>query len=120
MMEPDSMAQPAVLCCVEFPKSEYIFLDDFPLRSNNTELYLLIYNIRSISSNFQYFLDTVLSCQINFDVLGLTETRLNAYISPLYTLPEYEMFTNNRNRFGGGVVIHISSKFASFNITDFL
>ena len=48
---------------------------------------------------------------MKFDVLGFTETRLDGDISPLYTLPEYQMFTTNRNRYDGGVAIYASSKY---------
>ena len=104
---------------VNFPRSENIFLDNFPLRMQNSVISLLTFNIRSISSNFQYFVDTLLSYHMHIDVLGLTETRLDADISPLYKLPDYDMFTTNRNRYGGGVVIYISSKYKSSKMSEF-
>lgn len=68
-------------------------------------------NIRSISTNFQHFVDTILTDHIKFDVLGFTETRLNVDISSLYNLPNYQLYTSNRNTYGGGVAIYVSGKY---------
>ena len=104
---------------VNSPKSEYVFLDHLPVSPHNATINLLTLNIRSMSTNFQYFVDTVLSCQVFMDVLGLTETRLDDNISPLYKLQDYNMFSTYRNRYGGGVAIYISSKYQSTKISEF-
>ena len=51
-------------------------------------------------------------------MLGFTETRFDASISTLYTLPSYEMFTNDRNRYGGGVAIYVSNRYTGCKVDD--
>ncbi len=104
---------------IHFPKSVYTFLDNFSPLCNNSDFNLLTLNIRSMSTNFQYFKETVLSDNITYDVLGFTETRLDAGISPLYTLPSYEMFTSDRNRFGGGVALYVSNRYTSSKVNEY-
>lgn len=104
---------------IEFPKSEYAYLENFSSLCNNSNFNLFSLNIRSMSTNFQYFKDTVLCNNITFDVLGFTETRLDGDISTLYTLPAYEMFTKNRNRYGGGVAVYVSSKYTSCLVNEY-
>ena len=103
---------------VSFPKSEYTFLANFSSLCTESHLKLFTMNIRSISTNFQYFKDTVLSGSVTYDVLGFTETRLDADISPLYTLPTYEMYTNDRNRYGGGVAVYVSKRFSGYKVDE--
>ena len=76
-------------------------------------------NIRSMSTNFQYFKDTVMIDSVSYDVFGFTETRLDAGISPLYTLPGYVMFTNDRNRYGGGVAVYVSLRYTGCKVDEF-
>ncbi|MPC55798.1 hypothetical protein E2C01_049742 [Portunus trituberculatus] len=54
---------------------------------------------RSVATNLQYFADTVLihPC-IKCDVSGLTETRLDSDLSPVYQLLDYSLFTKSRNK----------------------
>ena len=63
-------------------------------------------------------LKTVLSDSITYDVFGFTETRLDAGISPLYTLPAYKMFTNDRNRYGGGVAVFVSNRYTGCKLDE--
>ena len=104
---------------INFHKSEYIFLEKISSLFINSDFNILTFNIRSISTNFQYFKDTMLSDNISYDVLGFTETRLDADISPLYTLPSHEMFTNNRNKYGGGVAVYVSKRYSGYKVNEF-
>lgn len=104
---------------ITFPKSEYIFLNEFPSFGKDSNFCLLTLNIRSVSTNFQYFKDTMLSNSIIYDVLGLTETRLDSDISSLYNLPSHTMFSNNRNRYGGGVTVYLSNKYTGNMVDSF-
>ena len=61
---------------VNFPKSEYTFLASFSSLCTESHLKLFSMNIRSISTNFQYFKDTVLSDSLTYDVFGFTETQV--------------------------------------------
>ena len=60
----------------------------------------------------------MVSDSITHDVFGFTETRLDAGISPLYTLPAYEMFTNDRNRYGGGVTVYVSNRYTGCKVYE--
>ena len=102
-----------------FPKSSYITLDSVSLVNNNV-FTMLIHNIRSIPKNLQSFIDTVLgSLNLSCDVLGLTETRLEPHLAPLYQLPGYSLFTGCRNTYGGGVAMYISDKYHAFQLREF-
>lgn len=89
-------------------RSKYIELFHYSSKSNDVTT-LLTLNIRSIPTNVQSFVDTVLgSVATKYNILGLTELRLEAHLSSLYQLPGYSLFTNCRNTHGGGVAMYIS------------
>ena len=67
-------------------------------------------NIRSVPRNLQCFVDSVLEhADVKFNILGFTETRLDADLNNLYQLPGYNLFTKCRDRHGGGVAMYIST-----------
>lgn len=103
------------------PQSEYIFLDSFPLvKSNCNTKSVLSMNIRSIPANITSFVDLILdNTGATFDVIGLTETRLDSDLIPLYQLPEYNMFNQCRNRYGGGVTLYVSNSYSSTMMNEF-
>lgn len=104
---------------ISFPDSKYVYLENFSSLSTNSDFNVFLLNIRSMSTNFQYFKETVLTENITYDVLGFTETRLDPDISALYTLPAYTMFSNDRNTYGGGVALYISNKYTSCKINEY-
>ena len=55
---------------------------------------------------------------ITYDVFGFTETGLDASISALYTLPAYKMFTNDRDRYGGGVAVYVSNRHTGCKVNE--
>ena len=71
-------------------------------------------NIRSIPNNLQ-ILNDLLLCDMDkkFDVLGLSETRLDKNIESLYNIPGYNLYTKNRDRQGGGVCMYVSNAYNS-------
>ena len=57
----------------------------------------------------QYFKDTIINKpRIEFNVIGLSEVRLDPNLISLYELPGYNMFANSRNIHGGDVVLYVS------------
>lgn len=58
----------------------------------------------------------MLSDNVTYDVVGLTETRLDADILILYALSSYKMFTNDRNRYGGGMAVYVSSRYTGCTV----
>lgn len=104
------------------PRDDYIFLDTFSSLSTDdaTTTTLFTMNIRSIPTNFQAFIDLVLTNTfMNLNILGFTETRLDNDLISLYQLPGYKMFNKCRNRNGGGVAIYVSTVYNSCMLIDF-
>ena len=92
---------------VNIPQTNYISLDNMSFEKNT--LTLLNLNIRSIPKNIYDFVDTVLHVfPVKIDVIGFTEIRLDPHLSSLYELPGYDLFTNCRNVYGGGVAMYVS------------
>ena len=104
---------------ISFHYSEYVYLENISSLSANSDFNVFLLNIRSMSTNFQFFKDTVLTDNITYDVLGFTETRLDSGISALYTLPTYTMFSNDRNTYGGGVAVYVSNRYTSCKINEY-
>ena len=104
---------------IDAPKSNYTFIDDFSSFNKNS-LTILSLNIRSIPKNLQYFKDTIMqNSNLNINVIGFTEIRLNPSLSSLYELPGYHMFTNSRNVHGGGVSLYVARDYESTVVKDF-
>lgn len=94
----------------DIPKTEYVYLSNLSLPSNNT-LSILNLNIRSIPKNLQYFVDNIMhNSSFKLNIIGFTEIRLNPGITSLYNLPGYQLFVNTRNVYGGGVAIYVESE----------
>ena len=52
--------------------------------------------------------------KLKYDILGLPETRLLSDIEMLYHVPSFDLFTNNRNTLGGGVLLYVVNKKNNF------
>lgn len=100
---------------MKIPDTNYTFLDSLKSLGNNN-FNILNLNIRSIPANLQTFTDIVLS-QTNIysklDVIAFTEVRLDQQLNPMNQLPGFKMFATCRNRYGGGVALHVASKYIS-------
>lgn len=79
------------------------------LLSNNNSCPTLMYNIGSIPLNLEKFLmySGIASNSSNINIMAYCETRLSKDIEHLSSLNGYNLFTNNRNRYGGGVCLHV-------------
>ena len=80
--------------------------------TSHSNLTLFNFNIRSMNRNFDKLI--VLLEKLNFDlsVIGLTETWFSEKPHSLYSLPGYDLVTNNRlTRQGGGVALYVSLKY---------
>ena len=65
-------------------------------------------NIRSIRVNLQNFESYLQLLNIEFSVIGITETWLDDISCLLYTMPNYNFIENHRNnKSGGGVAIFL-------------
>lgn len=94
----------------------YYYQEDFqPLVCNREgQINFLVYNIRSIPSNLDTFVDCHLTSFINrIQFIGFCETRLTDDIEHLYNIDGFNMYTKNRNRQGGGVVMYVSQYITS-------
>ena len=69
-------------------------------------------NIRSLPKNFDQMRNYLHTLHSDFSVMGLSETWLKNSDMPfnIYSIPGYQLETNNRTgRVGGGVALYISS-----------
>lgn len=101
------------------PKSQYLTMDViFPINNKST-FTILTMNIASFASNLQKFLDQILSISnVDFDVIGLAEPRLNNDIAPLDKIPNYMMHGMHRNRRGTGVALYVRDSLTSMLLQD--
>ena len=76
---------------------------------NSRKLFsLLSMNINSIPKNLEYFVDTCLNClNFEFDILSFSETKLSDDIDQLYTINNYNKYSNNNTRKSGGVATFV-------------
>ena len=70
-------------------------------------------NIRSANKNFEAFRSLLLNSKLNCSVIGLSETWFtNSTHLPYYSLPGYDLITNNRTeKAGGGVGLYVSQNY---------
>lgn len=93
------------------PNCNYIYIDELKYSDNDT-FSLFHMNIRSIPKNMNAFKEFVLSdSSVKFDVIGLTEVRLDSSLSSMYHLPGYSIYSNARNVHGGGVALYVSDTY---------
>lgn len=95
------------------PNCQYHFCENFSKICGGIEdIKILSFNICSLPLHFDVFQDQCLSeCSVNFDVIGLCETRLNDNISQLYIMSFYNAFHQNKGTSGGGVSIYLHTRF---------
>ena len=69
------------------------------------------HNLNSLPKNFESFVDEI----VNFDVVGVCESKLTESIEELYIIPDYKMFTNSNSntRQSGGLVMYVKDKFVN-------
>ena len=95
---------------ISLPVSEYYNYTDFTqLLTNNEANPVFMYNISSIPNNLENFLlcTGISSNDELIDVMAFCETRLSKDIEQLYFRKGYNLFSNIRNRYGGGVSMYI-------------
>lgn len=65
-------------------------------------------NVRSLTANFLNFRDFILNK--NFDVIGVTETRLNdKHSSDTFAIYGYNFYRQDRGASGGGIGVYVKS-----------
>ena len=103
--------------------SKYYFCDTLSDIINNQnkaeKINILSYNVNSIPHNLENFLDTEINeCISNVDIFAICETKLNDDIESLYNISNFKLYTNNRNRHGGGVALYISDRFRNHKLRN--
>lgn len=99
------LAQSRDLNCFE---SNYVYLDSYPLPFYTCDcLTIVTFNIRGLAANLQKFNDEILETSLTCDIIGMTETKLESSFTHLYNVNNYNLFTQNRNRDGGGVCVYV-------------
>ena len=98
------------------PKTKYVYPDKISSVVNRPNMFSILHlNIRSIPANLDSFLDISLhNLNKQIDVLTFCETRLIANIEQLYNITGCNMYSQNRDREGGGVCMYVADKYPSF------
>ena len=81
--------------------------------NDGNKLSILNFNIRSISKNFDNFITFLNGFNVDFDILILTETWLNADNKDLFNIPNYNSYHATRHGRGGGVSIFVKASINS-------
>ena len=82
-------------------------LPDFFENYNLNDFLLLHLNTRSLSKNFNELHELICSMQIQPDIVGITETKLNVNSNlDLVHISGYKFYSCNSLSFSGGVAIH--------------
>ena len=79
-------------------------------------LLIMCLNIRSLPKHHDEFLTDFIDHDL--DVLEFCETRLTSEIQIMYDIPKYSMFSNQRNRKAGGLVLYIKYIFDATIISE--
>ena len=91
------------------PSCDYLFPDNIPdayVQSNPNNFNVFFCNINSIPYKLSDLLDDNI-IPLAFDAITFCETKLNSNIQHLYSIPGYNLHTNNNSRHSGGVAIYI-------------
>ena len=99
---------------LQLPECNYYFPEPSQLEiyPNESYLSLLHLNIGSIPKSLEGFVEQcIFPFQVNFDILGFTETKLTNDIEHLYDIPKYHRYCNNNSRRSGGVAIYVRDVF---------
>ena len=88
-----------------------IFADKTAELNNENKFSILHLNIRSIANKFDCFKGLLDSLDMNFKIIGLTETWLNDCTNNIFEMPNYNYTGLNRaNKKGGGVGIYVAKQ----------
>ena len=68
------------------------------------------HNIGSMKTNFLNFQGEIM-CDYDFDIMGFCETKLTDDTAKLYTLPNYNFFSNNVSSNMGGVCLYVKQQY---------
>lgn len=112
---------PSTDCGIYKPKCDYCFCGDTETIASKppSSLSLTAFNICSIPQHIDSFIDQcVNSTNLEHDILGFCETRLNDTICNLYSINGYEKYFTNRNTHGGGVAIYVKKHFQARIINE--
>ena len=83
----------------------------------NSCLTLASLNIRSVSKHCETFQMDI--NKLKYDILCLSETRLSSDIEILHRVPSIDLFINNRNTQGGGVLLYMRDSFNTNKLVNF-
>ena len=112
-VNPDHIYQGTEIECRYFNIDEELI----NLTGKNDCISIMSLNICSLPKHHdEFFTDFVNN---DLDIIGFCETRLTSDIQSMYNVPKYSMFSNHRNRKGGGLVLYIKHVFDAKIISEF-
>ena len=102
------------------PNCNYILEDNFMnLKANNNELSLCFLNVNSLVKKFEDLTQLMFgNSNFNPDFLGLCETKLSNDINDIFNVDGYKMYSLDRSRNSGGLVIYVKDKFLNVKIRN--
>ena len=113
----DSDDTPSLL---DFDKISSSYYDpskfDLSRINDGNKLLILNFNIRSISKNFDNFITFLNGFNVDFDILILTETWLNADNKDLSDISNYNSYYGIRHGRGGSVSIFVINSINSIEV----
>ena len=119
-------------------ESEYLTCEEFKHKytENSHSVYkskeqvsVIHFNCRSLKANYDEICQLLSELEYKFDVIAMSETWFkDNYLTDIYNIEGYNMFTCNRkNKLGGGVLLYISEFYncclneqMTFDIEDYL
>ena len=57
--------------------------------------------------------------KLNFDILGLSKTRLSSDIEMLHRVPSFDLFTNNYSTLGEDILLYVRVSFNANKLGNF-
>ena len=102
------------------PKCHYYFCGDIIEKQKSSHnLNILSFNINSVPLHFDELRDQCLSqYNLEFQVIGLCETRLNDSICSLYRLEGYNAHFKNKNTSGGGLALFLRKMYTAKTLPE--
>ena len=86
-------------------RCNYVYPHDIQLENKGVNI--MSFNIQSMNTNFDNFISELVSRDVQYDIIGVCETRLTDATSKVYSIDNYNMFCNNVASNMGGICIYV-------------
>ena len=81
------------------------------IKNNTNGLSIIHFNASSLNANFHSIMHTLLTLNITFDIIAITETWTESNVTTEYDLPHYQVFCKARHyKKGGSVALYVNDR----------